>query len=98
MKHRNLDTTPMRSIPTGIWPMHATNVSRSNRKENDGLFGSGAAVGTPAVTGDTNEIILTDLDGVIRDLLKGETFAPALKLATALPHLPVSASAKAALA
>ena len=62
----------------------------------DGLVGSGEAVGTPAITGDTNEMILVDLNGAIKDLLEGETFASALELTPALSHLPTSASAKAA--
>ena len=62
----------------------------------DGLIGSGEAVETPKITGDTNEMILTDLSGGIKDLLGGVTFESALELAPALSHLPAAASAKAA--
>ncbi len=62
----------------------------------DGHVGSGEAVETPTITGDTNEIILTDLNGAIKDLLDGVPFESALELAPALSHLPASASAKAA--
>ncbi len=62
----------------------------------DGHVGSGEAVETPTITGDTNKIILTDLDGAIKDLLDGVPFESALELAPALSHVPASASAKAA--
>ena len=62
----------------------------------DGLVGSGEAVGTPAITGDTNEMILADLNGAIKDLLDGVPFESALELSPALSHLSASASAKAA--
>ncbi|MBI3429949.1 MAG: hypothetical protein HY050_07855 [Actinobacteria bacterium] len=62
----------------------------------DGLVAKGEAVETPAITGDTKERILRDLNGAIKDLLEGSSFASTLELTTALSQLPAVASAKAA--
>ena len=62
----------------------------------DGLVARGEAVETPAITGDTKEMILTDLNGPIKDLLEGSSFTSALELTTAISNVASVASAKAA--
>lgn len=63
---------------------------------DEGLIGCGEAVETPAITGDTMEMILADLNGPIATLLKGSSFSSALELTVGIANLSVSASAKAA--
>ncbi|MDP1720635.1 MAG: enolase C-terminal domain-like protein [Candidatus Nanopelagicaceae bacterium] len=63
---------------------------------NEGFIAYGEAVATPAITGDTLEMILTDLNGPIKDLLIGSAFYSALELTTNIAELAVVSSAKAA--
>lgn len=63
---------------------------------DDGLLGYGDAVETPVITGDTQEMILDDLDGPLRRLLLARTFTSPTEVATDIANLPVVASAKAA--
>ena len=63
---------------------------------DDGVVAKGEAVETPAITGDTRKMILADLNGAIKDLLEGSSFASALELSTGISQLSAVASAKAA--
>lgn len=63
---------------------------------DDGFIAYGEAVETPAITGDTLEMILADLNGPIRELLTGSTFSFALELSAGIAELSVVSSAKAA--
>ena len=63
---------------------------------DDGLVARGETVETPAITGDTKEMILTDLNGPIKDFLEGSSFTSALELTTGIYKLASVASAKAA--
>lgn len=62
----------------------------------DGFIAYGEAVETPAITGDTLEMILSDLNGPIKEFLTVSTFSSALELADGIAKLPVVSSAKAA--
>lgn len=62
----------------------------------DGFTGFGEAVETPAITGDTLEMILADLNGPINELLTGSTFLSPLQLTESIAKLSVVSSAKAA--
>ena len=63
---------------------------------NDGFIAYGEAVETPAITGDTLKMILTDLNGPIKELLIGSTFSSAIELTSNVAKLSVVSSAKAA--
>ncbi|MDP1712807.1 MAG: dipeptide epimerase [Candidatus Nanopelagicaceae bacterium] len=63
---------------------------------DDGFIACGEAVETPAITGDTLEMILADLNGPIKELLTGSTFSSALELTEGISKLSVVSSAKAA--
>jgi L-alanine-DL-glutamate epimerase-like enolase superfamily enzyme len=62
----------------------------------DGFIAIGEAVETPAITGDTLERILADLNGPVKELLIGSTFSSPLELADDIAKLSVVSSAKAA--
>lgn len=62
----------------------------------DGIVAYGEAVETPAITGDTLEMILADLSGPIKEFLDGSTFSSPLELAAGIAKLSVVSSAKAA--
>lgn len=63
---------------------------------DDGFIAYGEAVATPAITGDTLEMIMTDLNGPVKDFLTGSAFSSALELTTNIAELSVVSSAKAA--
>ncbi|MFA5917946.1 MAG: dipeptide epimerase [Candidatus Nanopelagicaceae bacterium] len=63
---------------------------------DDGFIAYGEAVETPAITGDTLEMILADLSGPIKEFLSGSTFSSALELSAGIAELSVVSSAKAA--
>ncbi|HUW88602.1 MAG TPA: enolase C-terminal domain-like protein [Candidatus Paceibacterota bacterium] len=63
---------------------------------DDGFIAYGEAVETPAITGDTLEMILVDLNGPIKEFLSGSTFSSARELCAGIAELSVVSSTKAA--
>lgn len=63
---------------------------------DDGLQAIGEAVETPAITGDTQEMILNGLLGPIKEALEGISFSSPLELVERIAHAPAVSSAKSA--
>lgn len=65
-------------------------------ESNDGLKSRGEAVETPAITGDTREMILTGLLGEISGALEGISYSSPLELVDRIADTSAVSSAKAA--
>ncbi len=63
---------------------------------DDGMWAMGEAVETPAITGDTQEMIQDGLLGPIRKVLEGIPFSSPLELVEQIAKTPAVSSAKAA--
>ena len=81
---------------TSLRTVSSFDVIEFSIETEEGISAIGEAVETPAITGDSQEMILDGLLGPIRDALEGISFSSPLELAERVSSTSAVASAKAA--